>query len=194
VITISTLVLIIRHYYYFGRLEKIEGLPELLMYFLVPLCITCIIFKELPAKYGLKFGKWKHGLLAILISLFIMAIIIWIVAKRPDFQRYYRLPKRIDLTRFLIENALYMFAWEFLFRGYMLFGLEEHLGVLTIFVQSVPFTITHLGKPALETISTLFGGYILGFISYKTRSFLPCFIIHLGVYILMCIFANPNLF
>ncbi|MEA1872216.1 MAG: CPBP family intramembrane glutamic endopeptidase [Chloroflexota bacterium] len=90
----------------------------------------------------------------------------------------------------MLSTALYMFAWGFLFRGYMLFGLEKSIGKSAIFVQAIPFVLLHLGKPFLETLACIPGGFIFGYVAYRTRSFLPCFIIHLGIYAMMVFFAN----
>jgi membrane protease YdiL (CAAX protease family) len=83
-----------------------------------------------------------------------------------------------------------MFAWEFLFRGYMLFGLEKSIGKSAIFVQAIPFVLLHFGKPFLEMLACIPGGFVLGYVSYRTRSFLPCFIIHFGIYVMMFFFTN----
>jgi len=96
----------------------------------------------------------------------------------------------IDWSELLPNHALGMFAWEFLFRGYMLFGLEKSIGKSAIFVQAIPFVLLHLGKPFLETLACIPGGFILGYVAYRTRSFLPCFIIHFGIYAMMIFFTN----
>jgi len=107
----------------------------------------------------------------------------------PEFRSYYQMHD-IDWPELLRNHSLYMFAWEFLFRGYMLFGLEKSIGKSAIFVQTIPFVLLHLGKPILETLACIPGGFILGYVAYRTRSFLPCFIIHLGIYVMMVFFTN----
>jgi membrane protease YdiL (CAAX protease family) len=42
----------------------------------------------------------------------------------------------------------------------------------------VPFALMHLTKPEIETLSTIFGGFIFGWIAYRTKSFLYPFLIH----------------
>ena len=53
----------------------------------------------------------------------------------------------INWSELLLAAALFMLAWEFLFRGYMLFGLEKSTGKSAIFVQAIPFVLLHLEKP-----------------------------------------------
>ena len=75
-----------------------------------------------------------------------MALILYAVTRRSDFYSYYH-KSHIDWPEFLRNAALYMFAWEFIFRGYMLFGLEKSIGKSAIFVQAIPFVLLHLEKP-----------------------------------------------
>jgi hypothetical protein len=42
----------------------------------------------------------------------------------------------------------------------------------------------------LETLFCIPGGALLGYIAYRTRSFLPCFVIHVGIYVMIILFAN----
>ena len=118
-----------------------------------------------------------------------MALILYRVGKMPEFRSYYH-RYAIDWSKLLLNAALYMFAWEFLFRGYMLFGLEKSIGKSAIFVQAIPFVLLHLGKPFLETLACIPGGFIFGYVAHRTRSFLPCFIIHFGIYAMMFFFTN----
>ena len=41
--------------------------------------------------------------------------------------------------------------------------------------------LAHLGKPAVETLTTVFGGYAFGWIAWRTRSFLYPVLIHAGI-------------
>jgi len=118
-----------------------------------------------------------------------MAPIVYGVSQMPEFRSYYHMPA-IDWSRLLLNGALFFFAWEFLFRGYMLFDLEKSMGKSAIFVQAIPFVLLHLSKPVLETLACILGGLILGYVAYRTRSFLPCFIIHFGIYGMVMLFAN----
>jgi membrane protease YdiL (CAAX protease family) len=75
---------------------------------------------------------------------------------------------------FLID----MWVWEFFFRSFMLFGLEPALGELAIYVQMIPFVIAHIGKPEIETLSSIVGGILIGYIVRECRSFWPAFALH----------------
>jgi membrane protease YdiL (CAAX protease family) len=83
----------------------------------------------------------------------------------------------------------YIFAWEFLWRGYMLFGLESIFGWYAVFIQTIPFVILHNGKPAIETFSAIAGGIMLGIIAIKTRTILYGVILHFGLIFFIDLFS-----
>jgi membrane protease YdiL (CAAX protease family) len=187
VVGISTLVLVLRRYYPLDI--DFPRATQLIYYLLVPLAASWLLFRDKPSDYGIRVGQWKPSIILTLVSLAAMALILYGAGQMPEFRSYYQMYD-IDWPELLLNHALYMFAWEFLFRGYMLFGLEKSIGKSAIFVQAIPFVLLHLGKPFLETLACIPGGFILGYIAYRTRSFLPCFIIHFGIYVMMIFFTN----
>jgi membrane protease YdiL (CAAX protease family) len=187
VVAISTLVLVLRRYYPLGI--DFPRATQLIYYLLVPLAMSWLLFRDRPWDYGIRIGRWKSSIILTAVSLSAMALILYGTGKIPEFRSYYQI-NDIDWPDLLINHSLYMFAWEFLFRGYMLFGLEKSIGKSAVFVQTIPFVLLHLGKPFLETLACIPGGFFLGYIAYRTRSFLPCFIIHFGIYVMMILFTN----
>jgi len=187
VVGISTLVLVLRRYYPLDI--DFPRATQLIYYLLVPLAAGWLLFRDKPWDYGIRIGRWKPAIILTAASLGAMALILYGTGRMPEFRSYYQMHD-IDWPELLLNHSLYMFAWEFLFRGYMLFGLERSIGKSAIFVQTIPFVLLHLGKPFLETLVCIPGGFILGYIAYRTRSFLPCFIIHLGIYVMMVFFTN----
>jgi membrane protease YdiL (CAAX protease family) len=181
VVSISTLVLVLDHYY---RIDIVFPLSNLIYYLFIPLAAGFLLFRDKPWDYGIRIGRWKLAIILTTVTLAAFLLIIYAVSKRPDFYSYYH-RSFIDWPKFLLNTALYLFAWEFIFRGYMLFGLEKSIGINAIFVQTIPFVLLHFGKPFLETLACIPEGFIFGYIAYRTRSFLPCFIIHFGIYTLM---------
>jgi membrane protease YdiL (CAAX protease family) len=187
VVGISTLVLVPERYYPLNI--DFSGAPKLIYYLLVPLAAGWLLFRDKPWDYGIRIGRWKPALILTPAYLAAMALILYAVSKIPEFRSYYHV-RAIDWPELLRDTALFMFAWELLFRGYMLFGLEKSIGKSAIFVQAIPFVLLHIGKPFLETLACIPGSFIWGYIAYRTRSFLPCFIIHFGVYVMMILFTN----
>jgi len=154
-----------------------------LSYFLFPALLWILVIRRQLREAGLRAGKWREGLLLTAICVGLMLPILFFTSRLPDFQRYYPLFRRAgtDPNSVLLHEAgyaLYFFSWEFIFRGFLLFALAEAVGPLAIPIQALPFALMHLGKPWIEVYSALFAGLILGAIALRTRSMLPCFLIH----------------
>lgn len=187
VVGISTLVLVLQRYYPLNL--DFPAATQLLYYLIAPLAAGWLLFWDKPQDYGIRIGRWKLAIILTTAALAVMSLIIYWASQRPDFYSYYHMDS-VDWPAWLLKWTLYMFAWEFIFRGYMLFGLEKSIGRNAIFVQTIPFVLLHLGKPFLETLACIPGGFIFGYIAYRTRSFLPCFVIHFGMYAMMISFTN----
>ncbi len=187
VVGISTLVLVLRRYYPLNI--DFPQATALIYYLLVPLAAGLLLFRHKPWQYGIRIGRWRSSIVLTAVCLAAMAPILYEASTMPEFRSYYRIDA-VDWPDLLLNTALLMFAWEFLFRGYMLFGLEESIGKSAIFVQTIPFVLLHLGKPFLETLLCIPGGFIFGYVAYRTRSVLPCFIIHFGMYVMMILFTS----
>jgi len=183
VVTVSTLVVVLEHYYG-NRMNIPFPLPNLIYFLFIPLGMGFLLFRDKPSDYGIRIGNWKLAAVLTAAGLVVLSLIVYGASKMPEFYRYYHDPS-IRWPEWIFKWTLYMFAWEFLFRGYMLFGLERSIGKSAIFVQTIPFVLLHFGCVIWETLACIPEGFLFGYIAYKTRSFLPCFIIHIGIHILM---------
>lgn len=70
---------------------------------------------------------------------------------------------------------------ELFFRGFMVVGLSRIIGKEAILPMVVVYCFLHFGKPAGEAVSSIFGGYILGILAYRSRNIYGGLIAHLGV-------------
>jgi membrane protease YdiL (CAAX protease family) len=188
----STLLLVISHYH---TLLGDDCVSSFILYFLIPLGIIVFVFREDPRKFGLTLGDWKKGVVFSVLGVALMAVVIGGLAQLEEFQQYYKSgilqqPQAATLVEFALRAGIYMFSWEFIFRGFMLFGLKERFGSLAIWIQAIPFAIMHLGKPELETLSTIFGGAAFAYVDLESKSVLPSVVIHWGIYMLMVLAAT----
>lgn len=159
---------------------------DFLTFFILPVLIIKLIFKEKLVDYGLSTGDFKAGIKITLLFLVLMIPLVWIFSSFPDFVRTY--PQlasvRDNWNTFIIFEIgllVYVTAWEFVWRGFMLFGLKEKFGYYAIFIQMIPFLILHNGKPAAETFGAIIAGLALGVLAWRTRSVYYCVIAHAGV-------------
>ena len=188
----STLLLVFSHYH--GIMGD-ETLSSLVFYGLLPLGIIVLVLREDPRAFGLRLGNWKKGALFALLGIILMGAVIAGLVQTAEFRQYYRLDslRGADaggLAEYALRMAVYMFSWEFIFRGFMLFGLKERFGPLAIWIQAIPFAIMHLGKPELETLSTIFGGAAFAYVDLESRSVLPSVVIHWAIYMMMVLAAS----
>ncbi len=171
-------VFLIEYYYWF--------VGDFFTLFVLPVLIIKFLLKENISDYGISLGDYKAGLKITLIFLIIMIPIIWFVSSLPEFTRAY---PHLASTRdswgifFLFELGIfvYMFAWEFIWRGFVLFGLKEQFGYYAVLIQMIPFLILHNGKPAPETFGAIIAGIALGILALRTRSIFYCIITHMSV-------------
>lgn len=171
----STLAIMVESY---NSLTKWETLDRFLLFFILPMGIILFVFRENPRDFGFQLGDWRAGLVLTLGSILIMAPILFFIGRsNSSMKEYYNWQLGLLPWDMLVQ----LFAWEFLFRGWLLFGYARKFGPEAIWLQAVPFALAHLGKPEVETLSTIFGGFIFGWIAYRTRSFLYPYIIHFFV-------------
>lgn len=136
-------------------------------------------------EWGLGIGNWRWWVpWTLLFLLLIVPLVLLTAWAFPVFREYYPMygPARGSLTelfKFQGGMGLYMLGWEFMFRGFLLFGMSRrgspHFAVL---FQAIPFFLMHDGKPEPEMISSFFGAILLGYFCLRARSFWPAFALH----------------
>jgi uncharacterized protein len=155
-------------------------------YFIFPLLIIKFLFKEKIKNYGIASGDYKAGIKITLIFLVVMLPLVWVVSALPEFSKTYpHLSSAKNSWKiFLIFECgmlIYMFSWEFIWRGFMLFGLKDRFGYYAVLIQMLPFLILHNGKPAPETFGAIIAGIALGILALRTNSIFYCVITHMSV-------------
>jgi membrane protease YdiL (CAAX protease family) len=168
----STLLLIADHYYTFTSYKYWD---RFILYFVLPLFVILFFFRQNPKEYGFSFGDWKLGLIYTALAIFFITPILYFMASgNADMKTYYKgfLPG-LPLTTFLD-----LIGWEFFFRGWILFAYTRKFGHDALWLHAVPFALAHIGKPEVETLSTIFGGFAFGWVAYATKSFVWSFLIH----------------
>ncbi|MFZ5481751.1 MAG: type II CAAX prenyl endopeptidase Rce1 family protein [Myxococcota bacterium] len=136
---------------------------------------------------GLPERKWVWLTAAVFaVQLVGIAIAVQIPAMR-EFYPQYKAARAGGMAFWGFEALalLAMAAWEFLNRGYLLFGLKERFGLSAVLVQLVPFVILHRGKPTVELYFSVFDGAALGLLAYASGSIWPAVFLHgVGAFVL----------
>ncbi len=151
--------------------------------FLIPVLILTVGFKRKPSEIGLGLGDWKLATILALVYAVPVIIGTWVLSNGADFQAQYPHFEGAESkwTVFLIYEAAflcYWLGWEYLWRGFVLFGTAPAFGAGAIVVQMVPFALLHAGKPAAETYLSILGGLALGVLVWRCRSFWIAIPIH----------------
>ncbi|OQY30551.1 MAG: hypothetical protein B6I38_07250 [Anaerolineaceae bacterium 4572_5.1] len=169
---LSTTLLILDKYHTFTPSKLLD---RTILYLFIPLLVTLFIFRENPKEYGFQLGDWRVGLTLTALGIPLMTPILWwFVGNNASMQDYY-----FGYFDGLLWNTfLDLLGWEFLFRGWLLFGYARKFGPEALWLQAVPFALAHVGKPEIETLSTIIGGFAFGWVAWRTRSFIYPFLIH----------------
>ncbi|MGM0577003.1 MAG: CPBP family intramembrane glutamic endopeptidase [Myxococcota bacterium] len=184
-----------------GALRPYEVLGEHLtwalgcftLYFAVPALVVRRVFGHRLADYGLGTRGFVRHLWVYALLFVPVAVLVWVVARDPDFQRtypFYRHPR--GLADFVVWECLYalqFFSLEFFFRGFMLHGVKDRLGRWAIFAMVVPYTMIHFSKPMYETLGAVVAGLVLGTLSLRTRNVWGGFLVHVAVAVSMDVAA-----
>ncbi len=163
--------------------------------FLLPLSVAVSL--NLPVKdLGLTIGDWRFGTISLLLGLAVMfGFGLW-ASFQPEFQTYYfpiALQHKSSPLSFWLSLLAYMTGWEFLFRGFLLFGLvgkpsqaellPRDLKVwMAIGFSTLLFGLSHWGKPLPELIGSFVAGVILCLIAWRTNSCLAPILLHTFVF------------
>jgi membrane protease YdiL (CAAX protease family) len=184
---VSTLLLMVDYYH---KLTPQKYWDRIILYLLIPLLLILFLFRESPKEFGFSLGDWKAGLLLIAFGIFLMAPIIYYLGHGDESMKTYYEPltEGLPWTTFLD-----LIGWEFLFRGWILFGYARKFGHDALWLQAVPFALMHNGKPELETLSTIFGGFAFGWVADRTKSFVWPFLIHWFIATFIIIVASGSI-
>lgn len=187
-------------YYYYYTSENLSGIVTMLL----PLFLVYLIFdrnKEIPF-YGLSFKNFNYKIAALLT---VIAVAISFAGSFFDsLSEYYPILNRTAYKSFskttginpvisasVFESA-YLFDFmmiELFFRGFMIFGFIRLLGKDAILPVATLYAVIHFGKPLPETISSFFGGYVLGIVAYSQKNIGIGIVLHCALALSMEIFT-----
>ncbi len=152
----------------------------------VPLLVIVLVHRRKLKDYGLGLGDTGFWVPVAGVILLIQLLVVWLyLSKDPTYAARY---PSLALARggghifwaWEASRLAYMFSWELLFRGYLLFALERRMHMLAVAVQTVPFAMMHIvsGKPLSEVYFTLLSGVLSGLLVLVSRSVWPMVLIH----------------
>lgn len=160
--------------------------------FFAPMMLIFFVLGEEPAAFGFCIGDSRRLRWATLVLFAILLVVLVPASRLHAFQEYYPIFKgwrsfrggtfvASDMRGLLYGWAsygMYLFFWEFFFRGYLLFGLARTIRWPAVIIQAIAFGLLHWHKVPLEVPASFVAGIVLGVLALRARSFLPCFALH----------------
>ncbi len=187
VIVFATLFLVLDKYHSFG----LYYVDNMVFNFILPILVILFIFKENPKNYGLCLGNWRLGLKYVAGFSSIMLVLNVVFLFFPSMTGFYGKGYSLSyLSVHWVKDGIALFGWEYIFRGFLLFGLYKKFGNIAIFIQLMPFVLLHTGKPEIETLGTIISGTVLGYAAIRCRAFWPAWLIHSFTAIIFDAYAN----
>jgi membrane protease YdiL (CAAX protease family) len=169
------------------------ALERVVLFALLPLAVILLGFRDRPARYGWTLGDGRAGAFLSLAGCIVMTPVVLWFATLPDVRAYYAVsaapPQDIVVT-----NVIDLTTAEFLFRGFLMLTLVRAIGPIGVLIAVMPFAFAHVGKPALELLSTLGGGLAYGWLAWRTRSIVWGSIAHVYILSLVTVVAGQRSF
>lgn len=162
----------------------------------LPCLFIRIMFRDSARSFGLSIPSDKRGELWFRSGLLLLAgfPIFYFSSTNPELQSHYPYVRDFagptQLVLFEISTLLFYACVEFIFRGYILFGVEKLLKgnepsrsnriatAIAIVVSAIPYIIWHLEKPAPELVGALFWAIIAGVSAIQYRTVIHLIVIH----------------
>ena len=171
---------------------------------LLPLLADVLWIPGTLAEHGLALGGAAIGAPAVAVLYAILAPVLFIACRQPMQLALYpeiRLPLDQWNTPLIARNtatwALYLLAYEWLFRGFLLFPLVAAWGLWPgLSVMIGLYVIVHLDKAPSEAFSCFPMGVVFGLLALETGSIFWPWILHIGIAVgseMFCLLARKRL-
>jgi membrane protease YdiL (CAAX protease family) len=169
---------------------RYQALERVILFGVVPLLVVLFLYRDRPARYGLRLGDWRIGLPLAVLGCALLTPIVAGLAGDPVFRSFYA---RIaaPVPDLIVTYVLDIAPTEFLIRGFLMFTLIRSMGPIGIVVAQLPFVFSHINKPEIELFSTMFGGLAYGWLNWRTGSILWSVIAHVYILTLAIVLSAP---
>jgi len=150
----------------------------------IPALIVKMVFREKLADYGVQLGHRARTFRTFLACAPVVLLVACVASKGPAIVGYYESHKSAGASpcMFGFHACMYMafyLGWEFHFRGFLQFGLQESLGQANaVLIQVLASALLHIGTPVSEMYAAVVVGILWGILAFRTRSLLSGLLQH----------------
>lgn len=151
---------------------------------LIPIFLLVFVFRNNPSVYGFEMKNSLITLIVILATALVAILISWITSSsKENLATYPQIREKEWNISLLILSALswiaYLLAYEFMYRGFLLFACYHAFGVWpAIIINTSLYSLTHLVKNKREGLGAFFIGIILCMLVLYIGSLWVAFYIH----------------
>jgi membrane protease YdiL (CAAX protease family) len=178
----------------------IEKLSAALFLGLIPFGLFVLPAPAWPSWLSMGNAAWSWAYILVFSGL-ILLINAFRAGKPDNYARYPQVRARVWMPGLLAVYlggwVLYLTAYEFLFRGLLLYASLEWMPLWAAAgLNSVLYAIAHLAKGRQEIIASLPFGILLCLITWHSGSFWPAALIHMALACSNSMFAirgNPEM-
>lgn len=191
------------------REQLLSFITGSLVLVVAPILIIKLVLHERLVDFGLGLGNFKLGSALTLVLIVFSVPLFQLGANSTSMQLEYPMlyrgilgparPEAFSWSSFVLYEATYALFFltiEFIFRGYLLFGLSRRFGRYAVLFQMLSYTAWHLVKPLPELSGTLFWGFATAAVTLRTRSLWYVFVAHyiLNIYLDCMILHGQGVF
>lgn len=160
----------------------------------LPLATIIFVFNEKPAAFGWRLpSDLREAKKVAAYAILALLPFILFFSTQDIFRGYYS-TYGVSISDFLLKAVFltffYYLAEEFLFHGFLFFGLWSRVRYHSFWIVSLLFAFLHIGKPPTEIIFSFFASLLFCYLSLKTKSFLPAAIVHYTIALMLNIIAT----
>jgi membrane protease YdiL (CAAX protease family) len=164
-----------------------KRLTAFLLYGVCTYFIVRSLFRESIRHFGLSRGQGRLPL-SFLAPVLVLSFLTLLYFSRKEkiYRRYPEMSAArtsvFYFTLSAVTYALYLFSYELLFRGFLLFGLKRSFGSFPAALISMGFvTLTHIGTSVPVILGSMVSGIIFPYMALLSGSIWPVFFLHAGI-------------
>jgi membrane protease YdiL (CAAX protease family) len=170
---------------YFKHPIIISRLTAIVFFFVIPVVIMRLLFNDALNRFGVSAKNFNQSLIWSAVAGTALIMMNIILGKRPEnLARYPQIREKNWDLRLLVLSATawigYIFAYEYLFRGLLLFSCYRAWGFRNAVVLNVAlYSMAHIGKSLVEVAGAVPLGFLLAILTLKTGTIWAAFFIHI---------------
>ena len=171
-------------------------------FLLIPLIVTIFVIERNLGDFGINFTNISESLIWIFgLGGSIVLIQSIIAGNKTNLDQYPQVRVKEWSTGLFINNSflwfIYLFSYEFMFRGFLLFGSVYAFGVWPgILLNTTMYSLAHIPKGAREAIMAIPFGIFICYITLRTETIWVAVFVHLVLALsndFFSIRANPEM-